>query len=162
MKTAQTPEVARAGRPADGVHVATGLAADSAMATTPVNADHLPNRWLIAAAAVVMQICLGAAYGLERVRRAPGRVDRHWTLTQVSLTFTLAIAFLGVGTIIGGLWQDRVGPRPVARIAGVLYGSATCSPGTSRAPLAGGMYFELRAASAASAWGWATSRRSRR
>ena len=40
----------------------------------------------------------------------------------MSLTFTLAIAFLGVGTIIGGLWQDRVGPRLVATVAGVIYG----------------------------------------
>lgn len=45
-----------------------------------------------------------------------------WTLTEVSLNFTLAIAFLGVGTIIGGLWQDRVGPRPVATVAGIIYG----------------------------------------
>jgi OFA family oxalate/formate antiporter-like MFS transporter len=28
-----------------------------------------------------------------------------------------------VGTVIGGLWQDRVGPRLVASVAGVLYGA---------------------------------------
>src|SRR3954469_3958361 len=79
------------------------------------------NRWLIAAAAVVMQICLGAAYGWS-VFVAPLVSMTGWTLTQVSLNFTLAIAFLGVGTIIGGLWQDRVGPRPVATVAGIVYG----------------------------------------
>src|SRR5579885_1203494 len=47
----------------------------------------------------------------------------NWTLTQVSLTFTLAIAFLGVGTVIGGLWLDRVGPRLGAGVAGLLYGA---------------------------------------
>ena len=46
----------------------------------------------------------------------------HWTLTQVQLNFTLAILFLGVGTIIGGLWQDREGPRVVASVAGLVYG----------------------------------------
>ena len=40
----------------------------------------------------------------------------------MQLTFTLAIAFLGIGTVIGGLWQDRVGPRRVATVAGVIYG----------------------------------------
>ena len=30
--------------------------------------------------------------------------------------------FLGFGTVIGGLWQDRVGPRKVATVAGILYG----------------------------------------
>src|SRR3954467_5901868 len=79
------------------------------------------NRWLIAVAAVVMQICLGAAYGWS-VFVGPLVSMTGWTLTQVSLTFTLAIAFLGVGTIVGGLWQDRVGPRRVATTAGGIYG----------------------------------------
>ncbi|HEY2904680.1 MAG TPA: hypothetical protein VGJ29_02210, partial [Vicinamibacterales bacterium] len=81
------------------------------------------NRWLIAIAAVIMQICLGAAYGWS-VFVAPLVSMTGWTLTQVSLNFTLAIAFLGVGTIIGGLWQDRVGPRTVATLAGLIYGTS--------------------------------------
>ncbi|MBV8526491.1 MAG: OFA family MFS transporter [Acetobacteraceae bacterium] len=83
--------------------------------------ERVVNRWSIAAAAVVMQICLGAAYGWS-VFVKPLTQQNHWTLTQVSLNFTLAILFLGVGTIIGGLWQDRVGPRRVATVAGVIYG----------------------------------------
>lgn len=79
------------------------------------------NRWIIATAAVIMQICLGAAYGWS-VFVAPLVATTGWTLTQVSLNFTLAIAFLGVGTIVGGLWQDRAGPRPVATVAGAIYG----------------------------------------
>jgi OFA family oxalate/formate antiporter-like MFS transporter len=86
--------------------------------TTTAN---IGNRWVIAAAAVIMQICLGAVYGWS-VFVKPLMNSQHWTLTQVSLTFTLAIVFLGVGTVIGGLWQDRVGPRKVASVAGVLYG----------------------------------------
>jgi OFA family oxalate/formate antiporter-like MFS transporter len=79
------------------------------------------NRWVIAIAAVVMQICLGAVYGWS-VFVKPLVATQHWVLTSVSLTFTLAVAFLGVGTVIGGLWQDRVGPRLVATVAGILYG----------------------------------------
>src|SRR5215469_2350498 len=83
--------------------------------------DHVPNRWGIAVAAVVMQLCLGAAYGWS-VFVKPLINSEHWLLTQVSLTFTLAILFLGVGTVVGGLWQDRVGPRKVGTVAGILYG----------------------------------------
>jgi OFA family oxalate/formate antiporter-like MFS transporter len=83
--------------------------------------ENIGNRWVIAIAAVIMQICLGAVYGWS-VFVKPLVNTEHWTLTQVSLTFTLAIFFLGVGTVIGGLWQDRVGPRKVASVAGVLYG----------------------------------------
>jgi MFS transporter, OFA family, oxalate/formate antiporter len=83
--------------------------------------DRLPNRWGIAVAAVCMQICLGAVYGWS-VFKIPLMKAHGWTETSVQLNFTLAILFLGVGTVIGGLWQDRVGPRKVATVAGVLYG----------------------------------------
>lgn len=83
--------------------------------------ERLANRWGIAAAAVIMQICLGAVYGWS-VFKIPLMKTEHWSETSVQLNFTLAILFLGVGTVIGGLWQDRVGPRKVATVAGVLYG----------------------------------------
>ena len=77
----------------------------------------MSNRWVIAAAAIVTQVCLGAVYGWS-VFVGPLVASTGWSLTQVSLTFTIAIAFLGVGTIVGGIWQDRSGPRPVATLAG--------------------------------------------
>jgi OFA family oxalate/formate antiporter-like MFS transporter len=83
--------------------------------------DRLANRWGIAVAAVFMQLCLGAVYGWS-VFVKPLISAQHWTLTQVSLNFTLALVCLGAGTVIGGLWQDRVGPRRVATVAGILYG----------------------------------------
>lgn len=69
-----------------------------------------------------MQICLGAVYGWS-VFKIPLMKTQGWAETSVQLNFTLAILFLGVGTVIGGLWQDRVGPRKVATVAGVLYGA---------------------------------------
>lgn len=83
--------------------------------------DRLPNRWGIAVAAVCMQICLGAVYGWS-VFKNPLMKAEHWTETSVQLNFTLAILFLGLGTIVGGLWQDKVGPRKVATTAGAIYG----------------------------------------
>jgi len=96
------------------------------MATNQVQvrsiSDHrLPNRWIIAVAAVVRQVCLGAVYGWS-VFVKPLIALEHWQLTRVSYNFTLAIFFLGIGTIIGGLWQDRVGPQRVATVAGIIYG----------------------------------------
>jgi OFA family oxalate/formate antiporter-like MFS transporter len=99
------------------------------------------NRWAIAVAAVVMQVCLGAAYGWS-VFVSPLAALTGWTLTEVSLNFTLAIAFLGVGTIVGGLWQDRVGPRRVATVAGVIYGVSYLLAGYFAAARSlGGLYF---------------------
>jgi OFA family oxalate/formate antiporter-like MFS transporter len=81
----------------------------------------LPNRWGIAVAAVIMQICLGAVYAWS-VFVKPLVAAEHWTLTQVSLSFTINVFFIGVGTVIGGLWMDSAGPRKVATVGGIIYG----------------------------------------
>src|SRR5579871_5166653 len=118
------------------------MRAVSGSSTPPlVQSTMTNNRWLIAIAAVVMQICLGAAYGWS-VFVAPLVSMTGWTLTEVSLNFTFAIAFLGVGTIVGGLWQDRSGPRPVASVAGVIYGISYLLAGYfASAHSLWGMYF---------------------
>jgi OFA family oxalate/formate antiporter-like MFS transporter len=83
--------------------------------------QRLPNRWGIAVAAVIMQICLGAVYAWS-VFVKPLVSTQHWTLTQVSLSFTINVFFIGVGTVIGGMWMDSAGPRKVATVGGLIYG----------------------------------------
>jgi len=85
------------------------------------SSSKLPNRWGVAVAAVVMQVCLGAVYGWS-VFKKPLMAAEHWSETSVQLNFTFTIVALGFGTVLGGLWQDRVGPRKVASVAGILYG----------------------------------------
>lgn len=79
------------------------------------------NRWLIAVAAFCVQLCLGAAYGWSVFKR-PLMNTTHWSETSVQLNFTITLFFLGLGTIVGGMWQDKVGPRRVASTAAILYG----------------------------------------
>jgi OFA family oxalate/formate antiporter-like MFS transporter len=79
------------------------------------------NRWGIAAAGVLLQMALGAVYAWS-VFRAPLAKQFHWTISQVTLTFTIAIMVLGFASFFGGLWLKRVGPRTVALTGGVLYG----------------------------------------
>src|SRR5439155_6280907 len=52
------------------------------------------NRWLIAAAGVVMQLALGAVYAWS-VFRIPLAKSYGWTVSQVTLAFELAILMLG-------------------------------------------------------------------
>ena len=80
-----------------------------------------PNRWLIAAAGIVMQVALGAVYAWS-VFRIPLTRTFGWTISEVTLTFTIAIFVLGFAAFGGGLWMRRAGPRTVALTAGVLYG----------------------------------------
>src|SRR5918912_3348387 len=79
------------------------------------------SRWLIALAAIVMQLALGAVYAWS-VFVKPRKDLNQWSTTEVSLTFTLAIFFLGIGSTIGGFLLDRVGPRLMGTVAGITYG----------------------------------------
>jgi OFA family oxalate/formate antiporter-like MFS transporter len=79
------------------------------------------NRWVVAAAGVVMQVALGAVYAWS-VFRIPLTRTFGWTISEVTLTFTIAIFVLGLAAFAGGLWMRRAGPRTVALTAGVLYG----------------------------------------
>ena len=89
-----------------------------------------PNRSIIAAAGVFMQIALGAVYAWS-VFRIPLTQTYGWTVSQVTLAFELAILVLGFAAFAGGIWMRRVGPRPVAIAAAMLYGSGTALAGLS-------------------------------
>jgi OFA family oxalate/formate antiporter-like MFS transporter len=78
-------------------------------------------RWGIAAAGILMQMALGAVYAWS-VFRTPLVKQFHWTIAQVTLTFTICIFVVGFAAFFGGLWLNRKGPRVVALTAGFLYG----------------------------------------
>lgn len=79
------------------------------------------NRWWIAVAGVCMQMALGAGYAWS-VFRIPLVKEFGWSISQVSFTFTLSWLFLGLSAVVGGLWLNRVGPRVVGMVAGLLWG----------------------------------------
>lgn len=86
------------------------------------------NRWVIAAAGVLMQIALGAVYAWS-VFRIPLTKAHGWTIPEVTFAFELAIFVLGFAAFAGGIWMRRSGPRPVAFAAAVLYGLGTALAG---------------------------------
>src|SRR3979490_24165 len=79
------------------------------------------NRWVIAIAGVFLQIALGAVYAWS-VFRVPLSKQFGWSISQVTLTFTISIFVLGFAAFFGGLWLNRQGPRIVAVTGGALYG----------------------------------------
>jgi len=81
----------------------------------------MTNRWLIAAAGVLLQVALGAVYAWS-VFRTPLTKQFGWSISEVTLTFTICIFVLGIAAFVGGLWLSRVGPRVVALTGGFLYG----------------------------------------
>jgi len=79
-----------------------------------------PNRWGIAIAGILMQMALGAVYAWS-VFRVPLAKQFHWSISQVTLTFTISIFTLGIAAFFGGLWLNKKGPRVVALTGGFLY-----------------------------------------
>ena len=78
-------------------------------------------RWGIALAGVLLQVALGSIYAWS-VFRVPLAEQFHWSISQVTMTFTISIFALGFSAFFGGLWLKRVGPRVVAMTGGVLFG----------------------------------------
>jgi len=79
------------------------------------------NRWGIALAGFLMQMALGAVYAWS-VFRTPLVRQFHWSIEEVTFTFTVSIFVLGVACFFGGLWLNLKGPRVVALTGGFLYG----------------------------------------
>jgi MFS transporter, OFA family, oxalate/formate antiporter len=79
------------------------------------------NRWYIALAGIFMQIALGGVYAWS-VFRIPLAKQFGWSISEVTLTFTISIFVLGIAAFFGGLWLTRKGPRIVALTGGALYG----------------------------------------
>lgn len=85
-------------------------------------------RWLIAGAAIVMQLCLGTVYAWS-VFKKPLMTAHGWSETSVQVTFMICIGVIGLAAAFGGTLVDKKGPRFVATIGGVLFGIGTLLAG---------------------------------
>jgi OFA family oxalate/formate antiporter-like MFS transporter len=81
----------------------------------------MTNRWGIAIAGTVVMVVLGTVYSWS-IFTVPLVAAYNWSTQEVSLAFELAIFFLGIGAVVGGRWQDRVGPRTVTIVGVALWG----------------------------------------
>ena len=85
-------------------------------------------RWLIAGAAIVMQLCLGTVYAWS-VFKKPLMTAHGWGETGVQATFMILIGVIGLAAAFGGTLVDKKGPRFVATIGGILFGIGTLAAG---------------------------------
>lgn len=84
-----------------------------------LNEQKVINRWIMVAAALVVQICLGVLYAWSVFR--PALMEEYgWTVQQAGYPYMFSLLFFSVGMIIAGRWQDKAGPRKVAIVGGLL------------------------------------------
>ena len=85
-------------------------------------------RWIIAIAAIVMQMLLGTVYAWSVFKSALVR-SHGWDEFTTNVTFMICIGVLGLAAAFGGMLVDRKGPRFVATLGGILFGVGTLVAG---------------------------------
>lgn len=80
------------------------------------------NRWTLAGAAVLMQVCLGIIYAWSVFR---GPLEQHygWSKTESIAPYRWSILFFTLAMIVAGFWQDKKGPRLVGSVGGLMLGA---------------------------------------
>ncbi len=82
----------------------------------------------MALAAMAIHISIGSVYAWS-VYVKPIQSTMNWTLTDVTITFSVAIFFLGLSAALMGKFVERKGPRVAATLAAVLFGLGTVGSG---------------------------------
>ncbi len=81
------------------------------------------NRWFVVVGALIIQVSLGAVY-IWSVFQTPLRgYFEGWTETQVTLPAQIVLAAFALAVIFGGRIQDKLGPRIVGTIGGIILGA---------------------------------------
>ncbi len=89
------------------------------------------NRWLVPPAALAIHLAIGQAYAFSVFNKPLGSLisgdadhpaPDDWTLSQIGITFSIAIVLLGLSAALFGKWLERVGPRKAMLAASLCFG----------------------------------------
>ncbi|MCG3088873.1 OFA family MFS transporter [Sporosarcina cyprini] len=86
------------------------------------------NRWLIAASAVGIHISIGSVYAWSNFTN-PLIEQFGWSTSQVQLTFSIAILFLGLSAAFLGHFVEKYGPRKAGLFAAICFGTGVIGAG---------------------------------
>lgn len=88
------------------------------------------NRWLIALAAVGIHISIGSVYAWS-VFTNPIQNNFGWELSDVQMTFSIAILFLGLSAAFMGHFVEKHGPRKSGIVSASFFGIGLLIAGLS-------------------------------
>jgi len=102
-------------------------------------------RWIVTVAGLGVNLVLGVLYAWSMMGRAlttlypnpdPHHLDpRNWTQTQAAAPFAVGTAAFAITMIFAGRVQDKMGPRLVAVLGGVMLGLGMLLSAYVRTPL---------------------------
>ncbi|MDH3745845.1 MAG: OFA family MFS transporter [Acidobacteriota bacterium] len=80
-------------------------------------------RWVVVLGGLIVQVILGTVYAFSVFVR-PLEQEFGWSRTTTQWAFSFALAAFAITMIPAGRLQDRIGPRKVASIGGILLGAS--------------------------------------
>ncbi|MBI5408826.1 MAG: OFA family MFS transporter [Nitrospirae bacterium] len=86
-----------------------------------MNEDKSKSRWTVLTGALIVQIILGTVYAFS-VFVKPLEAEFGWSRTTTQWAFSFALLTFAIVMIPAGRLQDKIGPRKVASIGGILLG----------------------------------------
>lgn len=91
--------------------------------------------WTVTLAALAINLILGVLYAWGVMAKAlMSDPQWHWTATQASLPFTVSTAAFAIMMIFAGRLQDKIGPRIVATLGGIILGAGLIASSLARTP----------------------------
>lgn len=89
--------------------------------------------WIITSAALGINLLLGLLYAWSVFKKALV-AEWGWNDVTASLPFTFAAAIFAFSMIFAGRAQDKFGPKVVALLGGIMFGTGLIASGFSRNP----------------------------
>lgn len=86
------------------------------------------NRWFMVLAAMAIHICIGSVYAWS-IYVNPIQAIMGWSFTDITITFSIAIFFLGLSAALMGKLVEKKGPRFAATLAAIFFGLGTVGSG---------------------------------
>ena len=102
---------------------------------TYVAADTVVNRgWTVTMAGAGINVILGVLYAWSVIGKAIG-AQWNWTATQRVMPFAISTAVFALTMIFAGWIQDRIGPKKVAMLGGLLLGLGMIGSSFTKDPM---------------------------
>lgn len=78
------------------------------------------NRWVYAVIGVIVLLLAGMIYAWSMMSKSIGAAHPDWTAAQLSLTFTLVMAFFCIGSLCAGFLSKKINTKVFLIVSGIL------------------------------------------
>ncbi|NLD11653.1 MAG: OFA family MFS transporter [Clostridiales bacterium] len=84
------------------------------------NNNYSGKRWLYLAVGTVLLIFCGLIYGWSLFKAPFGEIYTEWSLSQLSMTFTISMIFFCLGGFVAGKMSAKIKPNKIIMMSAVL------------------------------------------